>query len=315
MSKEIKKIAVFGSTGSIGVTTLDVIRDHSDLFMIEGLAAKGNNIELFAKQILEFNPAYVYLKDEKKLLQLEELVKSEYKQSMTFFSGQQGLLEFIDALKVSMVISAIVGFEGLISTYECIKKGFSVGLANKEVLVAAGEIILNLINKKNKEIEKIREIGEIGKRISLIPIDSEHSAIFQCLQGEKRQNIQKIVLTASGGPFRDYSLEKLHDVSVSEALKHPNWQMGKKITIDSATMFNKGLEIIEAHWLFSVPCEQIDVCIHPQSIVHSMVEFIDGSFKTQMGVPSMYTPILYSLTYPDRVRSSKLRLDLSNSWF
>lgn len=281
---EKKKVFILGSTGSIGVSTLDVIRLHKDSFEVEGLTAN-RNIELLLKQIREFNPKYVVVKDEN----LANSFKDNLPNGTIFLSGENGLIKATREAEYDILLSALVGFAGLQPTIEGIKKGKRIALANKETLVVAGEIITQLVKQYNAE---------------LIPVDSEHSAIFQCLTGEKNNEIEKLILTASGGPFFSKSKEELKHVTIAQALKHPNWEMGNKVTIDSATMMNKGLEMIEAHWLFNLPASKIEVIIHPQSIVHSMIEFIDGSIKAQLSKPDMRLPIQYALTYPNRMLNS-----------
>jgi len=281
---EKKKVFILGSTGSIGVSTLDVIRLHKDSFEVEGLTAN-RNIELLFKQIREFNPKYVVVKDEN----LANSFKDNLPKGTIFLSGENGLIKATREAEYDILLSALVGFAGLQPTIEGIKKGKRIALANKETLVVAGEIITQLVKQYNAE---------------LIPVDSEHSAIFQCLTGEKNNEIEKLILTASGGPFFSKSKEELKHVTIAQALKHPNWEMGNKVTIDSATMMNKGLEMIEAHWLFNLPASKIEVIIHPQSIVHSMIEFIDGSIKAQLSKPDMRLPIQYALTYPNRMPNS-----------
>lgn len=280
MSK--KNVSILGSTGSIGESALDVIRKNRDHFNIVALAA-GSNIELLSKQITEFSPRLVSVKDET----LAEELKSLCNANVEILSGRKGAIAVAAADEAEFVLSAMVGAVGLEPTYEAVKLGKTIGLANKETLVAAGDLIMNAV----------RENG-----VKLLPVDSEHSAIYQSLEGHRPDDINKIILTASGGPFWN-SDKDLSQVTVEEALKHPNWSMGAKITIDSATMMNKGLEIIEAHWLFDLPEEKIDVIIHPQSIIHSMVEYIDGSTVAQLGKPDMRTPIAYALAYPERVES------------
>ena len=281
---EKKKVFILGSTGSIGVSTLDVIRLHKDLFEVVGLTAN-KNIELLLKQIREFNPKYVVVKDEK----LANSFKDSLPNGTVFLSGEYGLIKAAREAEYDILLSALVGFAGLQPTIEGIKKGKRIALANKETLVVAGEIITQLVKQYNAE---------------LIPVDSEHSAIFQCLIGEKSTEIEKLILTASGGPFFSKSKEELKHVTIAQALNHPNWEMGNKVTIDSATMMNKGLEMIEACWLFNLPASKIEVIIHPQSIVHSMIEFIDGSIKAQLSNPDMRLPIQYALTYPNRMPNS-----------
>jgi 1-deoxy-D-xylulose-5-phosphate reductoisomerase len=283
MGNSVKRLAVLGSTGSIGQQTLDVIRALPEYLRLVGLAA-GKNIALLSEQIKEFKPelvcyASINPEDEKALAHLTDV---EYK------------LLSLEAMathpRVDMVVMATSGKAGLAPTLAAVKAGKSIALANKESLVMAGEIIM-------------KEARRSGAQI--LPVDSEHSAIWQCLSGEKQKATQ-LILTASGGPFRDYSTIQLKKVTVAQALKHPSWQMGKKVTIDSATLMNKGLEVIEAHWLFDMPFEHIKVLIHPQSVVHSMVEFVDGSIKAQLSYPDMRLPIQYALTYPDRLPNSQL---------
>lgn len=276
----MKKIAILGSTGSIGTQTLDVVRNHQDL-QVSALAA-GTNIELLEQQILEFHPELVSVWDEKKAKELKDKVKHL---SVKVLSGMDGLIACSTVEGASIVVTAVVGMIGIRPTIEAIKAGKDIALANKETLVTAGHIIVPLA----------KEYG-----VSLLPVDSEHSAIFQCLNGENRSQISKLILTASGGPFRGKKLDDLKHIQVEDALKHPNWSMGHKITIDSSTMVNKGLEVIEAKWLFDVDYKQIQVVVQPQSIIHSMVEFEDGGVMAQLGTPDMRLPIQYALYYPDR---------------
>jgi 1-deoxy-D-xylulose-5-phosphate reductoisomerase len=280
---DIKRVAVLGSTGSIGRQTLEVISAHPKNFRIVGLAA-GKNLDLLSKQISQFKPSFVYSQDKK-----SHLAKAEGK----FLS----LEEMASHPEVDMVVIATSGRWGLKPTLAAVRAGKRIALANKESLVMAGEIIT-------------AEAKQKGARI--LPVDSEHSAIWQCLEGEKEKPT-KIILTASGGPFYNYSPAKLDSVTVEQALKHPSWRMGKKVTIDSATLMNKGLEVIEAHWLFDIPIDDIDVLVHPQSIIHSLVEFSDGSVKAQLGCPDMRLPIQYALSYPGRLPNPKLpKLDWKN---
>lgn len=275
----MKRIAILGSTGSIGKSSLEVAR-HLSLPVV-ALAAN-SNIDLLEEQVKEFSPEIVAVYNEQAAVELKKRLPSVY-----IVAGNSGLEEVAAYEKADFVISAIVGMAGLLPTVAAIKAGKNVGLANKEVLVAAGAIVMQLVEEY---------------KVNLLPIDSEHSAIFQCLQGQDKQALRRIILTASGGPFRNYTEEQLRNVTVEDALKHPTWNMGRKITIDSSTLMNKGLEVIEASWLFGVKPEDIDIVIHPQSIIHSMVEFIDGSLMSQMGVPTMKVPIQYALTYPKRER-------------
>jgi len=288
---EKKKVFILGSTGSIGVSTLDVIRLHKESFEVVGLTAN-RNIDLLLKQFHEFNPKYVVVKDEI----LANSLKDSLSNKTIFLTGENGLIKATREADYDILLSALVGFAGLQPTIEGIKKGKRIALANKETLVVAGEIITQLVKQYNAE---------------LIPVDSEHSAIFQCLVGEKNKEIEKLILTASGGPFFLKSKEELNYVTVAQALKHPNWEMGNKVTIDSATMMNKGLEMIEARWLFNLQAAKIDVTIHPQSIVHSMIEFVDGSIKAQLSKPDMRLPIQYALTYPNRMANSFTNTKLS----
>ena len=280
----MKTILLLGATGSIGVSTLDVIRNFKDDFKVFALTAN-TNIDLLTKQIAEFEPEFVVVRDSYKAKELETTINGKCK----VLSGEEGLIEITKNGNYDILLSALVGFAGLKPTIESIKRGKRIALANKETLVAAGEIVINLAKKHNAEI---------------LPVDSEHSAIFQCLVGEKNNSIEKLIVTASGGPFRNHTFEQLKNVTVEEALNHPNWNMGNKVTIDSATMMNKGLEVIEAHWLFNLDKDKIDVVIHPQSIVHSMVEFVDSTIKAQLSLPDMKLPIQYALTYPDRLESN-----------
>ena len=279
----MKKILILGSTGSIGVNTLTVVDEFKDEFEIAGLSAN-ENIDLLQKQISKFSPKTVVVKNQTKAAEL----KSRMNGTVEILSGEEGLLEITRRGEYDILVSSLVGFAGLGPTVEAIKLKKRIALANKETLVSAGEIVTRLC-------------AEYG--VELLPIDSEHSAIFQCLVGESEKDIFKLILTASGGPFLNKSTHDLKDVKIEEALNHPNWKMGNKITIDSATMMNKGFEVIEAHWLFKLPKEKIDVVIHPQSIIHSMVEFVDSSIKAQLSLPDMKVPIQYALTYPKRLQS------------
>lgn len=285
----MKKLLILGSTGSIGTSTLDLARCFKDQFEIVGLSTN-TSIDELEKQIVEFNPRAVVVKDKEKAKQLRERVALKCE----VLSGNEGLLEITKRDNYDILVTALVGFAGLAPTIEAIKLKKRIALANKETLVVAGELIINLCKTYGAE---------------LIPVDSEHSAIFQCLVGEDSKHINKIILTASGGPFLSKTKEELAHVTIDEALNHPNWKMGNKITIDSATMMNKGLEVIEAYWLFNLPKEKIEVVIHPQSIIHSMVEFTDGSLKAQLSSPNMKLPILYALTYPERLDYSGVETD------
>ncbi len=286
----MKKIAIFGSTGSIGINSLNVIREFSGLYKAEILTVN-SNIELLKKQIEEFKPSVVVVKDENSASKL----RSEFNGKCKILSGENGLTEAAKSGDYDIFINALVGFAGLSPTIEAIKLGKRIALANKETLVVAGELITELLKKYNAE---------------LIPVDSEHSAIFQCLIGENINEVEELILTASGGPFLYKKKNELKNVSVEEALNHPNWKMGSKITIDSASMMNKGLEVIEAKWLFGLPKEKIKVVIHPQSIIHSFVEFVDGSIKAQLGLPDMKLPIQYALSFPERLSNRNKRTNL-----
>jgi 1-deoxy-D-xylulose-5-phosphate reductoisomerase len=289
MSQTPKNIAILGSTGSIGRNSLSVIHNLPDRFCVTYLTTN-TNIELLQNQFAHFHPRGVVVLDEAKAEALRIMVSD----SVEVLSGREGLLEIVRRDDVDIVVNSIVGFAGLKPTVEAIKHRKNVALANKETLVIAGQLVTSLA----------KEYG-----VSLLPIDSEHSAILQCLAGEQWSRIAKIILTASGGPFLNMPKEEFTSITVENALNHPNWKMGNKITIDSATMMNKGLEVIEAHWLFNMPMDRIEVVIHPQSIIHSMVEFIDGSIKAQLGVPDMKIPIQYALTHPDRIQLNGPRLD------
>ncbi|MEK5586337.1 1-deoxy-D-xylulose-5-phosphate reductoisomerase [Paenibacillus sp. FSL P2-0536] len=287
----MKKISVLGSTGSIGTQTLDVIAMHPDSFEVDGLAA-GTNTALLLKQVRRFNPRRVSVATK----ELADEIRSSLPSGIELYSGNEGLVEVAAGGDAEMVVTAVMGSVGLQSTLAAIEAGKHIGLANKETLVTAGHLVTDLANRKG---------------VKLLPIDSEHSAIYQCLNGENISDIAYITLTASGGSFRDFTRDQLKDVTVEDALRHPNWSMGAKITIDSATMVNKGLEVIEAHWLFGLPYEQVNVLLHPESIIHSYVEFRDSSIIAQLGNPDMRVPIQYALTYPDRWESPAQRLSLA----
>ena len=286
-NNNIKRIAILGSTGSIGTQTLDIIEEHPERFRAVVLTA-GKNWELLAEQARKFMPAHVVIADPKLLPYLREALADL---PIEVGAGPDAIAQATTRQDVDIVVTAMVGYSGLIPTIDAIKAGKTIALANKETLVVAGELITKLL-KENPEA-------------SIIPVDSEHSAIFQCLQGECRKEMTKIILTASGGPFRTKSLEEMEKVTVEDALRHPNWDMGAKVTIDSATMMNKGFEMIEARWLFNCQPENIEIVVHPQSIVHSMVEYADGSVKAQLGTPDMHLPIRYALSYPERLTSSR----------
>ena len=276
----MKKIAILGSTGSIGTQTLEVVRENGDIQVL-GLAA-GNNIKLLEEQIREFHPKFAAVWSEEKAKELRENVKDL---DVKILSGMDGLIEISVLPESEILVTAIVGMIGLRPTIAAIKAGKDIALANKETLVTAGHIIMPLANEYN---------------VKILPVDSEHSAIFQSLQGNHRSELHKILLTASGGPFRGRTREQLMNIQVEDALKHPNWEMGRKITIDSSTLVNKGLEVIEAKWLFDVDIDQVEVVVHPQSIIHSMVEYVDGAIIAELGTPDMKLPIQYALYYPDR---------------
>jgi 1-deoxy-D-xylulose-5-phosphate reductoisomerase len=285
-----KNIAILGSTGSIGTQSLEVIASHPDDFSVEVLTA-GANADLLIKQALKFNPNVVVIGDQSQAAKVKSALEPN---GIKVFSGYDALSQVVQMDSIDMVLTALVGYSGLKPTIEAIKKGKAIGLANKETLVVAGELITSLAKENG---------------VNIFPIDSEHSAIFQCMQGEWHNEIEKIYLTASGGPFRGKTTAELENVTLTEALNHPNWTMGSKITIDSATLMNKGLEMIEAKWLFNLDPSRIDVIVHPQSIIHSIVQFTDGSMKAQMGLPDMKLPIQFALGYPKRLKSDFPRFD------
>lgn len=279
-----------GSTGSIGEQVLDIVRDHPDRFRVLAISCNSSSQQL-AEQVEEFQPRYALVCDDES----HDAVKRRLNGSNTeLLVGSDDLLELATLNEADVILNALVGFAGFEPTLEALKAGKKVALANKESLVVGGEIINNLIQ---------------DHRDQLIPVDSEHSAMLQCLVGEPIEKIEKLVITASGGPFRTWTKQQMRDITVADALDHPNWSMGAKITIDSATMMNKGLEIIEAHWLFDMPLSKIEAVVHPQSVIHSIVTFTDGSSKAQLGPPTMKVPILYALTYPDRIELEAPRLD------
>ena len=286
-----KHIAILGSTGSIGTQTLDVARAHADKLTVEVLTA-GHNSQLLINQAREFKPNAVVIADESKYNEVKSALADL---DIKVWTGAKAIEDVVQMNTVDTVVTAMVGYAGLSSTIKAIEAGKNIAMANKETLVVAGELITKLVAKH---------------KVSVTPVDSEHSAIFQCLVGEP--DVEKLIITASGGPFRTKSYDELRTVTPQQALKHPNWNMGAKITIDSATMMNKGLEVIEAHWLFGIPYEQIEVTVHPQSIIHSMVQFIDGSVKAQMGLPDMKLPIQYALSYPDRWPSDFGRINFKS---
>ena len=287
----MKKISLLGSTGSIGTNVLDVIERNPEKFQIFGMSA-GNNVDLFAKQIRKFKPRVVALFDTKKIPTLKEQIADL---DIEILSGEEGSIAVATLPEADVVVSGVMGSAGLLPAIHALKSGKNLALANKETLVIAGELVLREAKKTNSQI---------------IPIDSEHSAIFQVLNGEKKEQIKKIILTASGGPFRTFSFDQMETVTVKDALKHPNWDMGAKITIDSSTMMNKGLEYIEAKWLFGVNTP-VEIIVHAQSIIHSMIEFVDTSIIAQLGIPDMRVPIAYALTYPDRFECDLPSLDLT----
>ncbi|MGN1386997.1 MAG: 1-deoxy-D-xylulose-5-phosphate reductoisomerase [Bacillus sp. (in: firmicutes)] len=287
----MKKISLLGATGSIGRQTMDVVRENRDKFEVVAFSA-GNNIELTKKYIKEFSPALVSVKEKQDC----ETLRAEFP-STKFTCGNDGLMEVAVYPESTVVLNAVIGSVGLYPTLKAIEAKKDIALANKETLVTAGHVVMDAAKKHG---------------VNILPVDSEHSAIFQALQGEQEKNIERLIITASGGSFRDYTRAELEGVTVEQALNHPNWSMGAKITIDSATMMNKGLEVIEAHWLFDMPYDKISVLMHKESIIHSMVEFHDGSIIAQLGTPDMRVPISYALMYPDRLQNaSKERLDLA----
>ena len=289
---EKKRVALLGSTGSIGVQTLEVIRSHPDRFEVEVLTAQ-NNAELLVKQALEFIPNAVVICNEDKYRLVKEVLDPH---GIKVYTGDQALAQVVEMDTIDVVLTALVGYAGLIPTLHAIEAGKNIALANKETLVVAGELVTRLARTKG---------------VNIYPVDSEHSAIFQCLVGEFHNPIEKLILTASGGPFRGKDRDFLKRVTKEQALKHPNWDMGAKITIDSASLMNKGLEVIEAKWLFGVTASQIEVVVHPQSIVHSLIQFEDGSIKAQLGLPDMRIPIQFALTCPDRYPSDFPRFDFA----
>ncbi len=292
MELENRKLAILGSTGSIGTQALDVVAAHPENFVVEVLAA-GNNSDLLIQQALKFKPNVVVIND---LTQLSKVKSALLDEGIKVYGGEDALADVMQMETIDMVLAAIVGYAGLRSTLAAVRAGKQIALANKETLVVAGDLVT----------------GEAKKNgVNIYPVDSEHSAIFQCLAGEFENPIEKIYLTASGGPFRGKKREELLHVTKKEALKHPNWEMGAKVTIDSATLMNKGCEVIEAKWLFNLKPEQIDVIVHPQSIVHSLVQFRDGSMKAQMGLPDMKLPIQYAFGYPKRLKSDFPRFDFT----
>lgn len=287
----LKRIAILGSTGSIGTQTLDVVREHPDRYEVYAISAN-RSVELLIRQAREFKPEVVCIADESCYETLREALSDL---PIKVWCGAESIAQMVTFPSVDIVVAAMVGYAGLQPTIEAIKAGKTIALANKETLVVAGELIGELVAQYHAVI---------------LPVDSEHSAIFQSLVGEDPNTVEKLLLTASGGPFLHHSLEQLRSVTAAEALRHPNWEMGAKITIDSASMMNKGFEVIEAKWLFGVPVDKIQVVVHPQSIVHSAVQYIDGSVKAQLGMPDMRLPIQYALAYPERLQATFPRLDL-----
>ncbi len=285
LSNKKKGIAILGSTGSIGVQALDVIDYHKDKFEVVVLTAR-NNVDLLINQAIKYKPDTVVIGNEEKYNYVKDALKNEF---IKVYAGREALAQIVEHSEVDIVLTAVVGYSGLLPTINAIKAGKRIALANKETLVVAGDLITKLA---------------IENKVEIIPVDSEHSAIFQCLAGEFNNKIEKIYLTASGGPFRNFTLDEMRNVTAKQALKHPTWNMGAKISIDSASMMNKGLEVIEAKWLFDLKPEAIDVVIHPQSIIHSIAQFQDGSMKAQMGLPDMKLPIQYALTFPKRQQSN-----------
>lgn len=286
----MKNIAILGSTGSIGTQTLQVIAANPDRFRVSVLTAN-NNVDLLVEQALKFQPDSVVIANEGKYPLLREALQQE---DIKVYAGADAIAQVVALPGTDLVVTAMVGYSGLLPTVEAIKSGKNIALANKETLVVAGELI-------NKLVEE--------HKVAILPVDSEHSAIFQCLIGERQSRVEKLILTASGGPFRGKDRRFLESVTPADALKHPNWHMGAKVTIDSASMMNKGFEVIEAKWLFGVKPEQIEVVVHPQSVVHSMVQYSDGCVKAQLGVPDMRLPIQYALTFPERIAADFGRLD------
>ena len=288
----MKRLAILGSTGSIGKNTLEIVRQFPGKFDVVSLGA-GRNVALLKEQIAEFRPAAVSVIDEKVAQHLRGFLATS--RDVEIYAGREGYEKISTLEEVDMVVSAIVGAAGFVPTVSAVRAGKDIALANKETLVMGGEVVTRLVKEK---------------QVRLLPVDSEHSAIFQCLQGNKKRDVRRILLTASGGPFREYTKQEMSKITPDDALNHPTWAMGSKITIDSATLMNKGLEVIEAYWLFDVDPEQIQIHIHPESIIHSMVEYVDGSVIAQLGIPDMKTPIAYALSYPDRLPVDNPPLDL-----
>ncbi len=289
----MKKIAVLGSTGSIGMQTLEIVRKRAEEFQITALSA-GSNIDVLEQQVCEFRPRLVSLKKEEDAKELEARLRFKDIDSTEVVYGMDGLVACACETEAEMTVNAVVGMVGILPTVAAIKAGKDIALANKETLVTAGHIIMPLVEEYN---------------VKLLPVDSEHSAVFQCLQGAGEQTVEKLLLTASGGPFFGKKRDELGSITVEQALQHPNWSMGRKITIDSSTLVNKGLEVMEAGWLFSLRPEQIEVVVQPKSVIHSMIQFTDGAVLAQLGIPDMKLPIQYALTYPNRVSLSGERLN------
>lgn len=287
-----KQIAILGSTGSIGTQALEVIAAHPDKFEVYAITAN-NSVELLIEQAVRFQPEMVIIANEQHYAYIKKALENY---PIKVYAGVKAICEMVELPSVDVVLTAMVGYAGLLPTIHAVKAGKRIALANKETLVVAGEIICDLAQQY---------------RSAIIPVDSEHSAIFQCLIGEQNASVEKIILTASGGPFRQKTYDELRQVTTRDALKHPNWEMGAKITIDSASLMNKGFEVIEAKWLFGLKPSQIEVLIHPQSIIHSMVQFVDGSVKAQLGLPDMKLPIQYAFAFPQRIENNYPRLDFT----
>jgi len=292
----VKAITLLGSTGSIGTQTLDIVASHPDRFRLVGIAA-GNNVDLLAQQVRQFKPEIVAIRNAQKLPQLREAI-ADLDPQPQLVAGEEGIIEVARYGDAEAVVTGIVGCAGLLPTLAAIEAGKDIALANKETLIAGGPVVNPLIQKHG---------------VKLLPADSEHSAIFQCLQGVPEGGLKRIILTASGGAFRDWEVERLADVTVADAITHPNWSMGRKITVDSATLMNKGLEVIEAHYLFGLDYDDIDIVVHPQSIIHSLIELQDTSVLAQLGWPDMRLPLLYSLSYPERIPTDLEQFDLVKS--
>jgi len=286
-----KRVAIIGSTGSIGKQALEVIEHHNNYLSVEVLTAN-KNADLLIEQALKFDPNAVVIADKSLYLKVKEALSST---DIKVFAGQEALEDIVQMETIDIVLNALVGFAGLRPTLKAIEAGRTIALSNKETMVVAGELVNNLALKN---------------KVPILPVDSEHSAIFQCLAGEVYSPVEKIILTASGGPFRGKTKDELKNITPEQALNHPNWSMGKKVTIDSATLMNKGLEVIEARWLFGIEANRIEAVIHPQSIIHSLVEFQDGSLKAQIGLADMRLPIQYALTYPERLKTSFPKFDI-----